>query len=220
LRYVGVVLPAGRLTVAQMRGLADLAARHGDGDLRLTVWQNLLLSGIPEVAVEAVQAGLEALGLDWRASSVRAGLIACTGNSGCKFAASNTKRHAAAIADYVEARVTLDQPVNIHLTGCHHSCAQHYIGDIGLLAAKVAGEDDTELEGYHVYVGGGYGAERGIATEFRRDVVATEVPALIERLLKGYLAHRATPTESFRAFSARTGVEGLRALIDLQPVAA
>jgi ferredoxin-nitrite reductase len=71
-----------------------------------------------------------------------------------------------------------------------------------------------------VYVGGGYGAERGIATEFQRDVVATEVPALIERLLKGYLAHRATPTESFRAFTARTGVEALRGLIDLQPVAA
>jgi ferredoxin-nitrite reductase len=220
MQYVGVVLPAGLLTVEQMRGLAGLAARHGDGDLRLTVWQNLLLSGIPDAEVEAVKAGLKTLGLDWRASSVRAGLIACTGNSGCKFAASDTKRHAAAIADYLEPRVTLDQPVNIHLTGCHHSCAQHYIGDIGLLAAKISGEGDTELEGYHVYVGGGYGAERGIAAEFQRDVVATEVPALIERLLKGYLAHRVSPAESFRAFTARHGMEALRALIDAQPVAA
>lgn len=219
LQYVGVVTPAGLLTVGQMRGLADLAAQHGDGDLRLTVWQNLLLSGIPDAAVEAVKAGLQALGLDWRASSVRAGLIACTGNTGCKFAASDTKRHAAAIAEYVEARVTLDQPVNIHLTGCHHSCAQHYIGDIGLLAAKVSVGEDAEVEGYHVYIGGGYGAARGIATEFQRDVIATEVPALIERLLKGYLAHRASPAESFHAFTARTGVEALRALIDLQPVA-
>ena len=36
-----------------------------------------------------------------------------------------------------KARVTIDRPINIHLTGCHNSCAQHYIGDIGLEATKV-----------------------------------------------------------------------------------
>ncbi len=65
------------------------------------------------------------------------------------------------IAKWCEARVELDGPVNIHLTGCHHSCAQHYIGDIGLIACKVdVGEDADPVEGYHIHVGGGFGPDR------------------------------------------------------------
>ncbi len=209
--YAGVVPPVGRLTVAQLRGLAGIAERHGDGDLRLTVWQNLLVSGIDAGGAEAVNRELEGLGLGWHASSLRAGLVACTGNTGCKFSASDTKRHALAIADHCDARVALDVPVNVHLTGCHHSCAQHYIGDVGLLAAKVAVSDDAEVEGYHLYLGGGHGADRAIAREVLRDVTAERVPAVIERLLAAYLEHRDGAGEPFHAFARRHSVEQLRA---------
>src|SRR5262249_9135258 len=138
----------------QMRGLAAIAHDFGDGDIRLTVWQNLLISGVPEASVETAVAAVAALGLATAASPIRAGLVACTGNVGCKFAASDTKRHADEIAARCEPRVPLDAPVNIHLTGCHHSCAQHYISEIGLLACKVAtSEDGDAVEGYHVYAG-------------------------------------------------------------------
>ena len=137
LNWIGVVLPVGRMTAAQMRGLAEVARDLGDGDIRLTVWQNLLISGVPSDKVAAAQAKIAALGLSTSTNSIRAGLVACTGNVGCKFAASDTKRHAEEIARWCETRLELDGPVNIHLTGCHHSCAQHYIGDIGLLACKV-----------------------------------------------------------------------------------
>src|SRR5258706_240294 len=154
--YAGVVLPVGRMTVAQMRGLAVIADRFGAGEIRLTVWQNLIIPNIAENEIPDVKRELEKLGLDWTATSVRAGLVACTGNAGCKYAAANTKAHALLIADHIERRVeALDTPVNIHLTGCHHSCAQHFIGDIGLLATKLAARD-ADVEGYHVYVGGGY----------------------------------------------------------------
>ena len=137
LHWIGVVVPVGRLTVAQMRGLADIAREMGDGDIRLTVWQNLLISGVPTTKLNAAQAKIEALGLAIEANAIRAGLVACTGNTGCKFAASDTKRHAEEIARWCETRVALDTPVNIHLTGCHHSCAQHFVSEIGLLACKV-----------------------------------------------------------------------------------
>jgi ferredoxin-nitrite reductase len=208
--YAGVVLPVGRLTVAQLRGLAGIAANHGDGDIRLTVWQNLLLSGVDAGGVEAVRRELEALGLGWRATGIRAGLVACTGSAGCKFSAADTKRHAAAIADRCD-RIALDVPVNVHLTGCHHSCAQHYIGDIGLLAAKVSLAEDAEVEGYHLYLGGGAGADRAIAREVARDVTADRLPAVIERLLAAYVEHRSGADEPFHAFAQRHGVERLRA---------
>jgi len=123
--YVGVVCPVGRLSTERLRGLAEIAERFGSGTLRLTVWQNLLISDIPDGRLNAALDAITQLGLDWRASALRGGLVACTGNAGCKFSASDTKRHAAALVDWLEPRIRIDQPINIHLTGCHHSCAQH-----------------------------------------------------------------------------------------------
>src|SRR4051794_7743652 len=214
LTWIGVVLPVGKLSAEQMRGLAKIAGDLGDGDIRLTVWQNLLISGVPDDKVALAEAAIEALGLGTKATSVRAGLVACTGNIGCKFAASDTKRHAEDIARWCESRVELDGPINIHLTGCHHSCAQHYIGDIGLLACRVATSDEGDtVEGYHVLVGGGFGPDATLAREIYKDVKAEDTPRTIERVLKGYLAHR-NGKETFLAFSKRHDVDALKAMFD------
>src|SRR6185295_7516919 len=190
------------------------AQKFGDGDIRLTVWQNLLISGVPSEQVAGAEAAIEALGLSSRADSIRAGLVACTGNAGCKFAAADTKRHAEEIARWCGDRLTLDGPVNIHLTGCHHSCAQHYIGDIGLLACKVqASQDGDAVEGYHLHVGGGFGPDATLAREIFRDVKADDAPKTVERVLKAYLAHRTSPQESFLAFAKRHDIEALKSLV-------
>jgi ferredoxin-nitrite reductase len=217
LNWIGIVLPVGRLTAHQMRGLARIAHDLGDGDMRLTVWQNLLISGVPNDQVSLAEAAVAALGLSTKATSIRAGLVACTGNVGCRFSASDTKRHAEEIAQWCEARVAIDSPVNIHLTGCHHSCAQHYIGDIGLLACKVQTSDDGEaIEGYHVHVGGGFGPDAALGREICRDVTAGNAPRIVERLLRGYLAHRASPDETFLTFARRHEVEQLKHMAEAE----
>src|SRR4029077_10802401 len=150
LHWLGVVLPVGKITAEQMRGIGEIAAEYGDGDIPVTVWQNLFLSRVPEDRVAAAQAAIEAIGLSTKATSIRAGLVACTGSAGCRLALSDTKRHAEEIARWCEARVQLDGPLNIHLTGCPNSCAQHYIGDIGLVGARVQVTDDGDtVDGYH-----------------------------------------------------------------------
>ena len=213
LNWIGVALPVGRLTSGQMRVVAEVARAVGDGDVRLTVWQNLLISGVADGDLADAKAHIEAIGLDWQATSIRAGLVACTGNRGCKFSASDTKRHALDIAEYLDARLTLDQPINIHLTGCHHSCAQHHIGDIGLLAAKVAvGEDGEQVEGYHILVGGGFGSDAAIAQPIYSDVKAEDAPAHVERLVRAYLDHRLDAAESFQQFARRLDCEALKRL--------
>jgi len=221
LNYLGLVLPVGRITSEQMRGLAQIAGRFGSGTLRFTVWQNLLISDVADRDVGICVAAINALGLGIEASAIRRGLVACTGNAGCKFAASNTKGHALKLADYLEARVAIDTPVNIHLTGCHHSCAQHYVGDIGLLAAKVDRGEDS-VEGYHVYIGGGAAstAEQAMAREYAQSVAFDDLPPLLERLLAAYLAHRQAPTESFFEFCRRHEIDQLRKLADAAPVRA
>ena len=213
LNWIGVVLPVGKLTAAQMRGVARISQDFGDGDIRLTVWQNLLISGVPSEKIADAEAAIVSLGLATKATPIRAGLVACTGNVGCKFAASDTKRHADEIARWCEGRVEIDTPLNIHLTGCHHSCAQHYIGDIGLLACKVqTSEEGDNVEGYHVLIGGGHGPDAALAREVFRDVKAEDAPATVERMLKTYLTHRAAPEETFLAFSRRYEVDALKDL--------
>ena len=156
LNWIGVALSVGRLSAEQMIGLATIARDLGDGDIRLTVWQNLLISGVSDVNVPLAKAAIEALGLGWSASSIKAGLVACTGATGCKFAAAHTKEQALEIAEHVDtalaaAKLTLDVPINVHLTGCHHSCAQHYIGDIGLIGARVTiNEEGDQVDGYTI----------------------------------------------------------------------
>lgn len=212
--WVGVVLPAGKLTCAQMRAIAALAHDMGDGDIRLTVWQNLLISGIDAARYDELEERLTAIGLTTKASNVRAGLVACTGAPNCKFGAANTKGTAEAIAAYVDPRLTLDTPINIHLTGCHHSCAQHYIGDLGLIACKVpvADSDDT-IDGFHILAGGGFGPNAGIASELFSNITEEKCPAKVLLILRTYMAHRSSSEETFVTFSRRVGADGLKALL-------
>ena len=80
-------------------------------------------------------------------------------------------------------RVNIDTPLNIHVTGCHHSCAQHYISDIGLIAAKVdVGEDVDPVEGYHLFTGGGFlGLDADVGQEVYHDLKAEDAPRTVEK---------------------------------------
>jgi ferredoxin-nitrite reductase len=208
LNYIGVAIPVGRLRTRQMRRIADLAENYGNGDLRLTVWQNLLIANVPDAYVETVKRSLVRIGLHHEATSITGGVIACTGNTGCKFAATNTKGQAIELSKYLEKRVSLDQPINIHLTGCPNSCAQHYIGDIGLLGVQI-GQSGEQSEGYHVFFGGSSGQNEVLGREVFHGVPFRDLPALLEKVLKIYLAKR-TNHESFKQFVSRREVKELQ----------
>ena len=206
LNYVGVVVPVGRLSVRQMRRLAELANNYGTGEVRLTVWQNLIIPNVPDGFVETLKRNLVRAGLHHEASSISGGLVACTGATGCKWAASHTKEHAVELGRHLEGKFPLDLPINIHLTGCPNSCAQHYMGDIGLIGVKVGSE---KAEGYHVFVGGGFGEDQGVGRELFRGVSFDTLKPTMERMLRGYLRHREMG-ESFQKFTRRHDVSTLQ----------
>ena len=211
--WIGVALPLGKVTCEQMRGLAKITQDLGDGDIRLTVWQNLLIPGVRDANVELAISAIRAIGLDVEASQVRAGLIACTGRAGCKFGLADTKRTAAGVAEWCDPRVTIETPINIHLTGCHHSCAQHYISDIGMIGARIpVGDTDDTVDGFHIFTGGGFGPDADVGQEVFHDVTAEDAPVYVERLLKAYVTNRASPEETFLTFARRHDGETLRRL--------
>jgi ferredoxin-nitrite reductase len=211
LNWIGATVPVGQITSKQLRRLAEIADLYGSGEVRLTVWQNIVLPNIRDAFVETAKKALVKLGFDWRQSNLKSGFIACTGNSYCKFAGANTKGHALELMKWLDARVTLDQPINIHLTGCPNSCAQHYMGDIGLLGAKVKVSGET-VEGYHVFVGGGFGDQQAVGRQLFTGVSFEALKPMLERLLKNFLRHR-QPGESFLAFTSRHDLGRLQELL-------
>jgi ferredoxin-nitrite reductase len=209
--YVGAVCPVGNITPKQMLRVAELAELYGNGEVRLTVWQNFIIPNVPNAFVPTLKKALDKAGLPTKQSNLASGVIACTGNSYCKFAQANTKGHALEVIKQLEKRLELDQPVNIHVTGCPNSCAQHYMGDIGCLGTKTKINGES-LDAYHIFVGGGFAKNQAVGRQVFSGVTAQELPGVIEKMLRTYLKHRAGKAETFQQFTTRHEVGRLQEL--------
>jgi ferredoxin-nitrite reductase len=108
---------------------------------------------------------------------------------------------------HLEKRIELDQPVNIHFTGCPHSCAQHYMGDIGLLGAKTR----DGREAYHVCVGGGFGNDAACGRQVFQAMPFDELKTTIERMLTVWQELR-NEGETFQQFTTRQDLNTLQTL--------
>jgi ferredoxin-nitrite reductase len=207
---IGIAIPAGRMSAEQMLGLAKLADTCGDGELRSTVWQNIILPNVRTERVPDAVRAISAMGYGVSSTPISGCVVACTGNAGCRFSATDTKQHALQLAQHLDQRFELDSPINIHLTGCPNSCAQHRVADIGLLGTPVQTASGS-VEGYHVFIAGGIEQERGLAREFAQNVPYPQLATLLEGLLHVYQDRR-NPAESFVDFARRHEIDVLRRL--------
>lgn len=214
--YIGVNLPLGRLQSWQIRGLANLATKYGSSNLRLTPWQNLLITDIPQPQIREVESEITNLGLSYSAINIKSGLVSCSGNRGCAAAATDTKSHALALGEYLETHTVLDSPINIHFTGCMKSCAQHHQGDITLVGINTETQHD-KMETYQMYLAD------DSCQKFGRQIYAkvnfTQLPQLMERILKTYQIKRLNSQESFREFANRYDILQLQQLFTVQSIA-
>ncbi len=211
LNYIGVVVPVGRMLPENMHQLAAVAETYGKSDMRLTAWQNIIIPHISDDNLEAAKAAIKEAGFQYHATAVSGGLVACTGSFGCKYAQAETKSNAVDLGQYLDSRLELDQPINIHITGCNHSCAQHYIGDIGMQAVKVKLDNGEKVDGFNIVLGGGVDDTQAIAKEVLKSIPVTEIPQTTERILTTYQKNR-NEQETFLDFTQRHSEEELTAL--------
>ena len=199
LSYVGVGLRLGQLTIAQLRELAQLVETMNQGYLCLTPWQTLILPNIANDRISEYLQHLSSLGLSVSANQVDAAIVACAGKPGCAAAITQTQPHAIALADMLRQQVTLDRPINIHVTGCPKSCAQPSPAEITLLGTTIEHQGEM-IEAYHIYLGTSL---KSSLPQFS-GIPFANVPALIEKLLKQYQKHRNYPDESFNTVITST----------------
>jgi sulfite reductase (ferredoxin) len=202
--YVGVVPRAGRTSGTQLQRVAALADRYGDGRVRTTAQQGLVVLGVPDEHVADLVAALEAEDLRVRPSRFRRGTMACTGLEFCKLAIVETKARAVDLYGELERRLPdFDEPLTIHVNGCPNSCARFQTADIGLKGSIVG-----DQEGFQVHLGGRLGEDAGFGRKPRGLKITGEAAAdYVERVLRNYLADR-QPGQRFASW-AREADEAL-----------
>jgi sulfite reductase (ferredoxin) len=210
LSYVGVTVLNGRLNPEQLHALAALSETYGDGHLRATIGQNIVLVNLPNAKTQEVVEKIAGLGLQVEPTVFYRGAVACTGTEFCKLAIAETKGFAKWLVGEMEERLPeFDQQLRLHVTGCTNSCGQSWIADIGLEGKKLK-KDGKMVDAFYFCVGGAVGEYAGIARQIGYRATAEDCPEAIERLLRGYLKGRGEG-ENLRAYFRRTSDEDLRA---------
>ncbi len=212
LSSVGATVLRGRLNAEILKALAECADKYGDGHLRTTIMQNIVIVNVPHDRVQALVGEVHALGLQVQPTVFSRGAIACTGTEFCKLAIAETKGFAKWLVEEMEERLPgFDQQIKLHVTGCTNSCGQHWIADIGLEGKKIK-KDGALVDAFYFCVGGAVGEHARAARPIGYRAAAEDVPQAIERLLEGYRAHR-YEGENLRGYFNRTSDEDLRTLI-------
>ncbi|SDF29269.1 sulfite reductase (ferredoxin) [Blastococcus fimeti] len=204
LNAVGFALRTGRISGTLLSTIADLADEYGQGRIRTTTQQKLVILDVPDERVEALVTALAAHDLQVRPSAFRRGTMACTGLEYCKLAIVETKQHAQDLYAELEKRLPdFDVPIGINVNGCPNSCARFQTADIGFKGSMVRDDSGEMVEGFQVHLGGHLGVEATFGRKFRgHKVTKAETVDYCERVLRGFVERR-TDGESFAHYVSR-----------------
>lgn len=202
-----VKLPQGNLTAEQLHVIADLSLRDGDGLVRFTIDQNLLLAFLPEAHLKRFYATLRANGLAEAGANTIDDVVSCPGAYSCNLALTKSMNLGDALSNMLKAETdTIVRTLNVHISGCPNSCGQHWTGDFGFYgnARKI---DGKEVPYYLMMLGGGFdrtgSMKYGLAVQ---SVPARLVPVAVRRVLDHFVTDR-KDGESFREYVMRNRVE-------------
>jgi sulfite reductase (NADPH) hemoprotein beta-component len=209
-----VTLPLGDITAEQLRVLADLARAYGDGTVRATVSQNLVLRWVPEGEVLELYRRLAAAGLGGDGSGTAVDVVSCPGAETCPQAVTGSRGVARLVEEHLRSRpdlVAAGRDLTIKVSGCPSGCSQHHVAGIGLQgsARKVGGRPVPQ---YFLFLGGGGTADGARFGTLAAKIPARRVPEAVQRLITLYDAERA-PEERAADFFARVPLERARALL-------
>jgi sulfite reductase beta subunit-like hemoprotein len=212
--YIGVPVQLGLTSGDQLIAVANLVESFG-GDIRLTRQQNLIVTGVTDVP--ATLDALDELGLPLTTNEVWANSIACTGEPHCNFSVGETKERLRDLVDHLET--TFGERIaelRLHLDGCPHSCAQHWVGDLGFQATTGKDDEGNRISAYDIFVRGSLGPRPEIGASLFRRVPSDALEAAVEGLVRGWLDTR-IDGETFTEFQRRLSDEELGAFAGLEP---
>ena len=216
LNYVGLCVPVGRITTDQLLEVARLAEAYGNGEIRFTPSQNLIIPNVPDRKIGDLTAEPLLRELRYEPSGIMRGLVSCTGIDYCNLAIIETKNRALRIAKTLEQALPRTNEVTVHWSGCPAGCGNHAVADIGLLGKK-ARVDGKIIDAVNVFVGGSSGPAANQAIKLMEDVPCDDLPRLLEGLIRfgtfeavRQQLRRAPPSDGVRQEPIPTSDQGLK----------
>jgi hypothetical protein len=182
----------------QLEGVGLASERWGNGQLRTTPEQGLMVLNVPGGFRDALATQLARWNLSVHADSRVRNTVACTGKQFCNIAVTETKAHALALIEQLRQRSLELHGIRIHMSGCPAACANHHTADIGLKGVRVKRLLGTR-EGFDVFLGGGVAGRLQLGSLYRMGVDVDQLPNLIDEVVREYYL-RHVPGETFSAY--------------------
>lgn len=183
LNYVGLAMPTGRATGAQIIELARLADRYGSGAIRLTIGQNAIIPDVPDAALPRLLEEPLLQQLRYDPSPVARGTVVCTGKDFCALALIETKTYARELITAIERTGAATRPLSVHWSGCPSGCGNHQVSDIGFVG-KQTRIDGHVVDAVDVFVGGASGPDAVPGMKVMENVPCAELPRVAEFLVR------------------------------------
>ncbi len=196
---VGLCVPVGRTSAAQLEELARLADQYGSGEVRFTVGQNVLLVNVPDHLLPALLD--EPLLRELRPDPTPAmrGTVSCVGIDYCNLALAETKARALEVVRHLERAVLFAmaatgrhsarrsiRPLTMHWSGCPAGCGNHQAADIGLLGGRTR-INGTVVETFDIFVEGRTGPNPRPGEKVLENIPADELPGIVEQLVHAHV---------------------------------
>ncbi len=203
-RYAVLKLRLGDLTSQQFFFLADAAERFGNGELRTSNDQNLLLPWVAEEKLADLHAELKKWDLAELGPDLIGDVTSCPGADTCNLGLVSSRGLGKVLTDTLaykkEGKTDLND-VHIKISGCPNSCGQHHVASIGFFGAvrKVGGQDSPH---FNLLLGGGIDENGAKFGRLITKVPSRRVPRAVELIVDAYRRERAEG-ESFVDWSRR-----------------
>lgn len=210
--FINIPIVSGVLSCEKMLKIAQIAEEQGNGDLRLTPYQNIIVANIPNKSVSQTLTSIQEAGYPANGAYLKWATIACAGNF-CGKSLDHPKKDAAEALDYLQKRFgdrLKDADLRVSFSGCPNGCARHLIADIGLQGSAVTSQGKT-LPAYNIYVRKNAEANAALGKLVQRGIKAEQTKFALANLIEAYLGNREALT--FGEFCENKSLEELQAII-------
>jgi NAD(P)H-nitrite reductase large subunit len=191
-------IPCGLVTPELLRRIADTAEKYNAKAIKITGAARIAIIGLKEEDIDGVW---EALRLDKGAAvglcvrSVRT----CPGNTYCKLGQQDAISMGLKL-DEIYHGIKLPGKFKMAVSGCHLSCSESWVRDIGLIGKK---------DGWDLVIGGNVGATPRIAQECATGFDGEGALAAIDKVVD-YYRENAKKGERLGKMIDRVGLEAFQ----------
>ncbi len=205
----------GDLTGAQFRVVADLALAYGDGSVRTTLQQNLVMRWVKQADLPALHQRLRAAGLGLPGANTISDVTSCPGAESCRLAVTQSRGLGRELSEFIDSRPDLAaaaSDASIKISGCPNGCGQHHVAAIGFQGGLRRLEDGRVIPQYQLMVGGGVDGETAHFGRRSVKIPARRVTEALQRMLEWYRDERADG-ESADQFFRRASLDEIEATL-------